>query len=180
MTNLILAVIGILLATFATLVAFNYGGDYFLDAYEEGDAIGVESAFANVMSSYRIYDNKFGRAPTNVENLTGADGGPALLESVPNFHAEGGLDNAWTQLTMDGDQFDAVTVSGLSSEVCAALNERNGGTTYSGGTVTNVTGCYQGNGGNVGYRLLGVRRGNFNSGGTPPPLGIPVSTAPPQ
>ena len=43
MSHLILGVIGIMLAAAAALIVVNYGGDYYLDAYNDGS--GVTASF---------------------------------------------------------------------------------------------------------------------------------------
>ena len=170
MTNLILTVIGLLLAAAAAVVTMNYGGDYFVESRDSGEAGTMESALSNVLSAYVLYDMRNMKAPANLNELTQAGDLQPVLEEIPLFSGEGQFSNSWSTLTVNSVAYPAVTIEGLDMEVCAAMTERNGGPRD--GTVPIAPigdiGCYFANPGYTAYRILPFSSGP--SGGSTPPI----------
>jgi len=123
MSHLILGVIGIMLAAAAALIVVNYGGDYYLDAYSDGDAMNVENAFSNVLTAHRAYEMRTGSEPVDMAALLPGSG-TGVLESLPAIRGGGVWPNEWRSLIVDGRTVDAVTVTGLDEDVCLAINRR--------------------------------------------------------
>lgn len=160
MTNLILALIGIILAAGAALITINYGGDYFVESADSGEAGTMESAMTNVLSSYRLFEMRGLDTPANLDALI-TDGAAdeslgAMLDERPLFSGNGTFNNEWSNLTIEGIQRSAVTIEGLDDEVCASMTERNGGP--SDGTIPDAPitsmGCFASNGNNIAYLAL--------------------------
>lgn len=123
MSHLILGVIGIMLAAAAALIVVNYGGDYFLDAYSDGDAMNVENAFSNVLTAHRTYEMRTGSGPEDMAALLPGSG-TGVLESLPALRGGGEWPNEWRSLVVDGRTVDAVTAVGIDEDVCLAINRR--------------------------------------------------------
>lgn len=127
MTNLILSVIGVLLAAAAALVMLNYGGEYFVDSSEAGQAATIEAAMQNVLTAYRAHEIRVLEEPANLSVLVSPDNEASPLDSLPLFSGEGTFANEWSVVTINGITRPAVNVTGLEENVCGFLSSRNGG-----------------------------------------------------
>jgi len=127
MTNLILSVIGILLAAGAALIVMNYGGDYFDQSADAGQAATVESAMQDVLAAYRSHQMRAMEEPANLSSLISTFDEDRILPSTPLFSAEGSFANEWSSVTVNGMTRPAVNVTGIESDVCRLLSSRNGG-----------------------------------------------------
>jgi hypothetical protein len=125
MSYLMLSVIGIVLAAGAALVMFNFGGDYFVDAYTDSDAMDLENGLLNVLTAYKVHHMKTGSFPSDVSSmLPGA--GSGTLDVVPNFHSGAVLSNAFPTLTIDGISRRAIAAEQVPQTVCLSMNTRMG------------------------------------------------------
>ena len=123
MTNLILAIIGILMAAAATLVVISYGGDYFVDARMDAESMDLENGLANILAAQRLHRMKTGSEPANIEAMLPGSGS-GTLESVPPFSKIGTLSSNFPTMTVDGSQRRAIVVSGISYDLCMSMNMR--------------------------------------------------------
>lgn len=124
MTNLILTTIGIVLAAFAALIAFDYGGDYFLTGYERAQATTIVNAGNNVSSAYSVFSVQHRRAPTGMAELTATSQGRSLLKQMPEVNGLGTIRGEWMVLNRGQGAERAFVVESISPEVCSTLNER--------------------------------------------------------
>ena len=116
MTTIILTIIGILLAAAAALMVIFYGGDAFNSGSIGAQANTLQNAGTNIESAATLYKVENATAPASLSDLTtvGADG-ESYLKEAP---ALTGVGTASTDLS--GGLF---TVTGVSPEVCAKVNE---------------------------------------------------------
>ena len=123
MSHLILGVIGILLATAAALIVVNYGGDYYLDAYNDGDAMNVENALSNVLAAHRVHEMRTGSDPVDMAAML-PESGSGTLSAVPTFRGGGTWSNEWRTLTVDGSSIPAAVIDGVDANVCLSVSKR--------------------------------------------------------
>lgn len=161
MTNVILAVIGILLASFSALIMIDYGGTYFVASQAKADAASLRNAGQNVFAAYRLYDQRYGQEPTSVSDLTSNSSGSRYLTSMPNV-TTGTPQGAWQQITVGGETHDAFIVSGVTDNACMAANLMSSNFPEPMILPTEprfVEGCYATLGSNSYYRLLDGSQG---------------------
>ena len=124
MTNMILGVIGIVLAAAATLVVMNYGGDYYVDAHNDGDSMNLENALANVYTAYGLHEMKVGSAPGELADML--DDGSGTLDFVPSLGGGMVFDEDWSDIEVDGVSRRVATISNVPSGICLSMNLRTG------------------------------------------------------
>jgi len=124
MTNLILTVIGIVLAAIAALVAFDYGGDYFLEGYARAEATSISNAGNNVTAAYSVFGVQRRRPPANLQELTSSPQGRSLLKRFPEVQDLGVVRDQWLGLDRGAGTERAFIVEGVSLRVCRTLNQR--------------------------------------------------------
>ena len=121
MTNVILAVIGILLASLSALIMIDYGGTYFVASQAKADASSLRNASQNIVAAYRLYDQRYGQEPANVNDLISDSSGSRYLTSMPNV-TTGLPQDSWQQITVGGVTHDAFVVVRVSDNACMAAN----------------------------------------------------------
>lgn len=127
MTNLILTTIGIVLAAISAMIAFDYGGDYFLEGYNRAQATSLSNAGNNVSAAYSIYGVQRRRAPANLRELTTSPQGRSLLKRMPEVQNLGTVREQWVGLSRSGKMQPAFVIESVSPLVCRTLNERLNG-----------------------------------------------------
>jgi hypothetical protein len=160
MTNLILTVIGIVLAAIAALVAFDYGGDYFLEGYNRAQATSISNAGNNVTAAYSVFGVQRRRAPANLAELTTSVQGRSLLKRIPEVQDLGVVRDQWVGLNRGNGLEKAFVVEGVSANLCRTLNQRLNAFVDDAvipGTPAFKSGCFAFNGTtvNVYYSFLG-------------------------
>lgn len=123
MTYLILAVIGIFLASGAALVLMVYGGEYFIDAKNDAHAMDLENAMVNVLAAYRIHEIKLGSSPSSVSQMTRGTGS-GTLDAVPVFADGSLLNDSFQTLTVDGTPRLSIIVNRVPEDTCRSINMR--------------------------------------------------------
>lgn len=155
MTNLILSFIGILLAAVATVLAIDYGGDYYLDAGIDAQTTEIENALDQVAVAHQVYESQTMTKATNLSQLVSA----GMLAQVPNI-SNGAMDAGFLDIRLNGKTWKAVRAYGIPQAVCARINERSGFVTNWGdgqpSDVTVMAGCYTTtvNGSGFAFRLV--------------------------
>ena len=144
MTTIILTIIGILLAAAAALMVIFYGGDAFNSGSIGAQANTLQNAGTNIESAATLYKVENATAPASVGALTavGADG-ESYLKEPP---ALTGIGTAGADFDPAGDgSVYAFTVTGVSEEVCAKVNENVLGDGYTAPTAVGDTkmGCVE-------------------------------------
>ena len=117
MTTIILTIIGILLAAAAALMVIFYGGDAFNSGSIGAQANTLQNAGTNVESAATLFKVEQASDATNVGALV--TGG--YLKEAPALTGVGTLVTDFTDA--DGDDFNELTVTGVSNEVCLKVNE---------------------------------------------------------
>ena len=84
MTNILLTIIGILLAAAAALMGLFYGGDAFSTGRSKSDVAALSGAGTTMASSALMYENEKNRAPSSVEDLV-----PEFMPDVPALRGIG-------------------------------------------------------------------------------------------
>jgi len=156
MTNLILAMIGILLASASALIMIDYGGTYFVTSQAKADASSLRNASQNIVAAYRLYDQGNGREPAGFDDLLSNSSGRRYLTGIPMV-STGTPQDTWNQITVGGVVHDAFVVNGVSDNACMATNLLANNFPEPMLIPTEplfVEGCYGDGGANRYYRLL--------------------------
>lgn len=124
MTNVILGILGILLAATSALITMDYGGDYFIDSQNLANAAILQHAGQHVQTAYDLHDRRFGVAPSTLTALVSVPGYRAFLSSLPVLNGNGTYNNGWTSISANGAARNVLTVSAVSKQVCSATNKR--------------------------------------------------------
>lgn len=159
MTNLILTIIGVVLATISALIAFDYGGDYFVVGYQRAQATAVSNAGENVAAAYSVFTVQQRRAPNDLAELVSSPQGRSLLKAIPEVNGLGTIRTTWMGVARPSatvaqpDQIlPAFVVEGISPELCRSLNQRINGFAEDAPIPVNAArsrGCYNHGGSNV-------------------------------
>ena len=152
MSHLILGVIGIMLAAAAALVVVNYGGEYYLAAYNDGDAMDVENALSNVLAAHRVHEMRTGAVPSDLAAML-PETGSGALGSLPSLRGGGDWSNEWQNLSVGGRTVQAVTIVGVDDEVCLSVSKRALLEQVPSAPVGPL-GCYNDGSANIAYRTL--------------------------
>ena len=152
MTHVILGIIGILLASAAALMVVSYGGDYYEDAYNDGDALNVENSLSNVTAAYRLHESNAGLAPANMAELL-PETGSGLLAALPEVRGSGTLLQEWRSISIGARTVDAVAIEGVNEQVCLTLNDLAPGSDIP-IAPRETLGCFFDGSVNVAYRAL--------------------------
>jgi len=152
MSHLILGVIGIMLAAAAALIVVNYGGDYYLDAYNDGDAMNVENGLTNVLTAYRVHEMRTGSRPADMAAIL-PETGSGALKNLPPVRNGGSWSNEWRNLHVEGRTVPSAVIVGVDERVCMSVNAR---ALVEGipGQPVGALGCYQDGSQYVAYRTL--------------------------
>ena len=151
MTNIILGVIGIVLAAAATLIVVNYGGDYYVDAHNDGVSMNVENALANVYTAYGLHEMKVGSAPGELADML--DEGSGTLDFVPTVGSGMVFDEDWSDIEVDGVSRRVATISNVPSGTCLSMNLRTGKQSVP-SAASGPIGCYSTPNGMTAYKTL--------------------------
>lgn len=152
MTYLLLGIIGIVLASAAALVVMNYGGDYFLDAYNDADVMDVENGLTNVLAAYRLHQIKIGAPPANIQSMLSGTGS-GTLETLPTFHSGALLSSGFDTITVDGVPRRVISAVRVPEPVCMAMNvkfNRNAIPV----SATGDLGCFYNGSMNIAYKTV--------------------------
>ena len=161
MTNLILAVIGILLASFSALIMIDYGGSYFVASQAKAEASSLRNAGQNVFAAYRLYDQRYGQQPSDMNDLLSTSSNARYLTAIP-IVSTGEPQGTWQQITTDSITHDAFVVTGISDNACMATNllaNKFPEPMIIPSEPLFVEGCYAEDGANRYYRLLDGSQG---------------------
>lgn len=121
MTNILLSIIGILLAAFSALIMIDYGGSYFVASQAKSDAVILRNAGQNVFTAYRLYNQRFGLEPANASDLMSTGSGSRFLTEMPLVKT-GTPQETWQQITVGGQSHDAFVILAVADNACMAVN----------------------------------------------------------
>lgn len=122
MTNVILGILGIVLAAAAALITIDYGGDYYVDAAQQGNAAVVMHAAQNVQTAFDLHVMRNNSEPSSVTDLlsTNSPVKRGFLASVPALGGNGNFNMNWAS----GWPRKVFWVSNVPRDVCGAINKR--------------------------------------------------------
>lgn len=121
MTNILLSMIGIILAGLSVLLLMDYGGSYFVASTAKADAASLTNAGQNVYAAYSMYDDRNRSPAPSMDTLLSSSTTRNLLSSVPLVRT-GTPERAWRDFSMSGVPHKAFTISNVSYNACAAVN----------------------------------------------------------
>ena len=161
MTNILLSMIGIILAALSALLIMDYGGSYFVASTAKADAASLTNAGQNVYAAYSMYADRKPMPAPSMEALLTSASTKRMLSSVPLVRT-GTPERNWRDFTMTGTPHKAFAISDVSYNACAAVNlvVNNFPSPMSIPTEARFTeGCFNDDGVYVYYRLLDGQTG---------------------
>ena len=161
MTNVLLSMIGIILAALSALLMMDYGGSYFVASAAKADASSLTSAGQNVYAAYSMYDDRHRAPAASMNDLLSSNATRSLLSSVPMVRS-GQAEPAWRDFAMTGVPHKAFAISNVSYNACAAVNlivNKFPDPMAIPTTARFTEGCFSDNGVYVYYRLLDGQAG---------------------
>ena len=127
MSNIILAIIGIILASAAALISIDYGGDYFSEGQSSSNAALVLHAGQNFQLAYDLHVSRFNEMPASPNDLvsTTTPSKRGFLTSFPLLNGNGIISNDWTLIWNSSTSTSVLlTITSVPSETCIAINTR--------------------------------------------------------
>ena len=134
MSNVVLAIIGILLAAAAVPMVLFYGGDAFSKRDAEAAAVAAMNVGNNVKSAYDVYYAQERRAPADLNELS-ANGTYLSKPTIPS--TTGNINDEWF---VDG-RTRYFTIEIVDSDICNHINRYARRGTQILDRITGATGC---------------------------------------
>jgi hypothetical protein len=122
MSNVILGILGIILASAAALISIDYGGDYFVEGQRSSNAAVVLHAGQNFQQAFDLHVSRFNTAPLSPGDLvsTTVPVKRGFLTSLPFLNGNGTIQNSW----LTSGTSTLLIIRAVPSETCIAINTR--------------------------------------------------------
>lgn len=140
MTNMILSILGVLLAAISTVIAVDYGGDYYDEVRTEAELAAAYNGLEQLRIAMDAYKSQYLDEAEDIEALVTA----GLLNEAPRLK---NMDfrSTWASFKSNGVWTKGMVISNVPLSICRAHNERTGFVDAQSGKPADVptsTGCF--------------------------------------
>lgn len=140
MTNMILSILGVLLAAISTVIAVDYGGDYYEDVRSEAELAAAYNGWEQVRIAMDAYKSQYLVQADDIATLVSA----GLLDEAPRMNSME-FRPSWASYKYNGVWTKGMVYTDVPLNICTEHNVRTGfEDTHTGkpATVTTTSGCY--------------------------------------
>lgn len=153
MTNLMLSVLGVLLATITAVLAIDYGGEYYQEVRQEAELASGMNALEQTKTAMDAYKMQYLRDAASINDLIAV----GLMDEMPHLQGKMEFKSTWSSYRYNGLWQKGVVLTSVPPEICELHNDRVGfinGFTGKPADVTLPTGCYSSGEGTNGVIFL--------------------------
>tara|TARA_B100000378_G_scaffold205498_1_gene168777 strand:+ start:446 stop:922 length:477 start_codon:yes stop_codon:yes gene_type:complete len=143
MTNLMLSILGVLLAVISTAIAVNYGGFYYEEVREEAELAAAYNAIEQTKIAMDSFQAIYLRPAVNIEELVNAN----MMNEMPHLNSMR-FKETWSSYRYNNVWTKAIVVLDVPLAACEIHNEKVGFVNEANGKPADVyqpSGCYTGN-----------------------------------